>query len=63
MLVLTRKKDEKIMIGDDIVLTLISIQKDKARIGIDAPKHIAVHREEIYEAIQRNKNATSETEG
>ena len=55
MLVLSRKKDEKIMIGDDISLMVIEIRGDKVRLGIDAPKHVAVHREEVYEAIKREQ--------
>ena len=54
MLVLTRKKNERIFIGEDeIKVTIIEIQGDKVRIGIDAPKDISVHREEIYERIQK----------
>jgi carbon storage regulator len=55
MLVLTRKKDGQIMIGDDIVITLIEIRGDKVRLGIDAPKNVQVHRREVYEAIQRSQ--------
>ena len=51
MLVLSRKQDEKIMIGDDITLMVISIQGDKVRLGIDAPKEVSIHREEVYKAI------------
>ena len=57
MLVLSRKKDEKIMIGDDISLMVIEIRGDKVRLGIDAPKHVAVHREEVFEAIKREQAA------
>ncbi len=53
MLVLSRQRDETIMIGDDIELTIVDIRGDKVRIGIDAPIHIAVHRKEVYEAIKR----------
>ena len=55
MLVLTRKKDEKIMIGDDISIMVIDIRRDKVRLGIEAPRDVPVHRREIYEAIQRKK--------
>ena len=55
MLVLSRKKDERIRIGDDIEILVIEIRGDKVRIGITAPKDVAVHRQEIYEAIQREK--------
>lgn len=53
MLVLSRQRDETIMIGDDIELTVVDIRGDKVRIGIKAPAHIAVHRKEIYDAIKR----------
>ena len=55
MLVLSRKQDEKIMIGDTITLMVISIQGDKVRLGIEAPKHVSIHREEVYQAIQRSR--------
>lgn len=54
MLVLSRHRDESIMIGDDVVITIVDIRGDKVRIGIDAPQTIPVHRQEVYEAIQRN---------
>lgn len=57
MLVLSRKKDEKIIIGDNITLMVIDIRGDKVRLGIDAPKDVAVHRQEVYEAIQRESDA------
>ena len=53
MLVLSRKKDEKIMIGDSITLMVIEIRGGKVRLGIEAPKDVAVHREEVYDAIKR----------
>lgn len=53
MLVLSRQRDETIMIGDDIELTVVDIRGDKVRIGIKAPTHVAVHRKEIYDAIKR----------
>ncbi|MCH2201053.1 MAG: carbon storage regulator CsrA [Fuerstiella sp.] len=53
MLVLSRKKDEKIVIGENITLMVIEIRGDKVRLGIDAPRDVAVHREEVYDAIQR----------
>lgn len=52
MLVLSRKKGEEIVIGDDIVITLVQIRGDQVRIGIAAPKDVSVHRREVYEAIQ-----------
>ncbi len=53
MLVLSRNKGQSIMIGDNIVVTLVDIRGDKVRLGIDAPSEIPVHREEIYEAIKQ----------
>lgn len=55
MLVLSRQRDESIMIGDNIVLTVVDIRGDKVRLGIDAPKEIPVHRQEVYDAIQKEK--------
>lgn len=57
MLVLSRKVDERIVIGDDIYITLVEIRGDKVRIGIQAPAAITVHREEVYEAIKREFRA------
>jgi carbon storage regulator len=56
MLVLSRQKDESIVIGDDVEVTIVDVRGDKVRLGITAPKNIPVHRREIYEAIQREKN-------
>lgn len=53
MLVLSRQRDETIMIGDDIELTIVDIRGDKVRIGIKAPSSVAVHRKEVYDAIKR----------
>jgi len=60
MLVLSRKKDEKIIIGDQITVMVIEIRGDKVRLGIDAPKEISVHRQEVYEAIQREQAAVKD---
>ncbi len=60
MLVLSRQRDQKIMIGDDIEITVVDIRRDKVRLGITAPKRIPVHRKEVYEAIQRENQAASE---
>ncbi len=57
MLVLSRKKDERIIIGDQITVMVIEIRGDKVRLGIDAPKEVTVHREEVYEAIRREQQA------
>lgn len=60
MLVLTRKRDEKIKIGDEIEISVIEIKGDKVRLGIIAPTRIAVHRTEIYDAIQRERERTGQ---
>ena len=59
MLVLSRKKNEQIVIGDDIVITIVEVRADKVRIGIDAPIHVPVHRHEVYVAIQKAAEATT----
>lgn len=56
MLVLSRQRDESIIIGDNIVITVVDIRGDKVRLGIDAPKEVPVHRREVYEAIQRERS-------
>jgi len=55
MLVLSRQKDESIIIGDDVEVIIVDVRGDKVRLGITAPKNITVHRREVYEAIQREK--------
>jgi carbon storage regulator len=57
MLVLSRKKNESIIINDNITVTVIEIRGDKVRLGIEAPKHVTVHRREVYEAIQNQARA------
>ncbi|PHY01224.1 MAG: carbon storage regulator [Planctomycetaceae bacterium] len=59
MLVLSRQRDESIMIGDTIVVTIVDIRGDKVRLGINAPSEIPVHRQEVYEAIQRENMRAS----
>lgn len=59
MLVLTRKKDEVIKIGDDIEIKVIGISGDQVKIGIEAPKNVEIHRKEIYLSIQEENNAAS----
>jgi carbon storage regulator len=53
MLVLSRQRDESIMIGDKVVITIVDIRGDKVRLGIEAPQEVPVHRQEVYEAIKR----------
>ncbi len=55
MLVLSRQKDESIIIGDDVEIVIVDVRGDKVRLGITAPKDIPVHRREVYDAIQREK--------
>lgn len=62
MLVLSRQRDESIIIGDNIKITIVDIRGDKIRIGIEAPAEISVHREEVYDAIQRDKQAETAKE-
>ena len=62
MLVLSRQKDESIMIGDEVEITIVDVRGDKVRLGINAPRIIAVHRSEIYDAIQREKAAKAKAE-
>lgn len=58
MLVLSRQRDETIMIGDDVEITIVDIRGDKVRLGISAPRQIQVHRKEVYEAI-KSENAAA----
>lgn len=56
MLVLSRQRDESIIIGDDIEIIIVDVRGDKVRLGINAPREVSVHRKEIYDAIQREKS-------
>ena len=60
MLVLTRKLNESIMIGNDVKITVIDVRGDQVKLGISAPRQIAVHREEVYLEIQRENDAGGE---
>ena len=57
MLILTRRVGETVMIGDEVTITVLGVKGNQVRIGINAPKHVAVHREEIYERIKREQRA------
>lgn len=60
MLVLSRQRDETIMIGDEIEITVVDIRGDKVRLGINAPRTIQVHRKEVYEAIRRENTEAAQ---
>lgn len=60
MLVLSRQRDESIIIGDNVTVTVVDIRGDKVRLGIQAPQEIPVHRREVYEAIQRENLRASQ---
>lgn len=59
MLVLSRKKNESIVINDDITIVVVEIRGDKVRLGVEAPKEVPVHRREVFDAIRRNEAAAS----
>ncbi|MEK7658409.1 MAG: carbon storage regulator CsrA [Patescibacteria group bacterium] len=61
MLVLSRKKNESIVINDDITIVVIEIRGDKVRLGIDAPKEVPVHRREVFDAIRRDDASAAST--
>ncbi len=60
MLVLSRKKNESIIIGNDITIVIIEIRGDKVRLGVKAPREVTVHRQEVYDAILRSERNESE---
>ena len=55
MLILTRRVGETLMVGDDVTVTVLGVKGNQVRIGVNAPKDVSVHREEIYQRIQREK--------
>lgn len=63
MLVLSRQRDETIMIGDKIEITIVDVRGEKVRLGISAPTHISVHRKEVYDAITRENADASQLSG
>ena len=62
MLILTRRINESIIIGDDVKITVLGVKGNQVRLGIDAPKDLSVHREVIYERIQNEKNNQNDAE-
>ena len=62
MLILTRRVGETLVIGDDVTVTVLGVRGNQVRLGVNAPKDVAVHREEIYQRIQNEKYAENSTE-
>ena len=63
MLILTRRVGETVMIGNDVTVTVLGVKGNQVRIGINAPKNVAVHREEIFERIKREQQGQGEPQG
>ncbi len=62
MLILTRRVGETLMIGDEVTITVLGVKGNQVRIGVNAPKDVAVHREEIYQRIQKEKDGEPDLE-
>jgi carbon storage regulator len=60
MLVLSRQRDESIVIGDNVIVTIVDVRGDRVRLGIEAPREVSVHRREVYDAIQRENQQASQ---
>ena len=60
MLILTRRIGETLMVGDEVTVTVLDVKGNQVRLGVNAPKHVAVHREEIYDRIQGEKDGNKE---
>jgi carbon storage regulator len=60
MLVLSRQRDESIIIGDNVVVTIVDVRGDRVRLGIEAPREVSVHRREVYDAIQRENQQAAQ---
>ena len=63
MLILTRRVGETLMIGDEVTVTVLGVKGNQVRIGVNAPKHVSVHREEIYDRIQKEEPGGNQSSG